>query len=219
MHVNAVMKDPTSFEHVAPETVGNERRILVSDYSGSSTIQGKLRQLWPDLDRNDPIVAEVLNRVKQLENEGYQFEAAEGSLQLLARRLRGELDEFFELHGYRVSILKADEKSEPYSEATVKVSIGDREVHTAADGDGPVNALDNALRKALTELFPRLQRVQLVDYKVRVLTADATKVRVLIETTDGEATWGTVGVHENIIEASWQALVDAILYGLLRNGD
>jgi len=222
MHVNAVMKDPASFEHVPPETVGNERRILVSDYSGSSTIQGKLRALWPDLDRNDPIVAEVLNRVKELENEGYQFEAAEGSLQLLARRLRGEFDKLFDLHGYRISILKADEKSEPYSEATVKVSIGDREVHTAADGDGPVNALDNALRKALTELFPKLQRVQLVDYKVRVLTADegtATKVRVLIETTDGENTWGTVGVHENIIEASWQALVDSILYGLLRNGD
>lgn len=222
MHVNAVMKDPSSFEHVSPETVGNERRILVSDYSGSSTIQGKLRELWPNLDRNDPIVVEVLNRVKELENEGYQFEAAEGSLQLLARRLRGELEAPFDLHGYRVSVLKADEKSEPYSEATVKVSIGDRAVHTAADGDGPVNALDKALRKALTELFPRLRQVQLVDYKVRVLSADegtATKVRVLIETTDGQETWGTVGVHANIIEASWQALVDAILYGLLRNGD
>lgn len=221
MHVNAVMKRPDSFEHVTPESVGNERRILVSDYSGSSTILGKLKQVWPDLDRNDPIVARVLSRVKELENEGYQFEAAEGSLQILARQMRGELERMFNLHGYRVMIQKADETSEPYSEATVKVSIGDREVHTAADGDGPVNALDNALRKALTELFPRLQRLQLVDYKVRVLTAEggtATKVRVLIETTDGDSTWGTVGVHENIIEASWQALVDAILFGLLKNG-
>lgn len=221
MHVNAVMKHPESFEHIEPETVGNERRILVSDYSGSSTILGKLQRLWPDLDRKAPIVAEVLRRVKDLEHEGYQFEAAEGSLELLARRLRGQLEEVFDLHGYRVTIFKPDETSDPYSEATLKVSIGDREVHTAAEGDGPVNALDNALRKALTELFPRLQSLQLVDYKVRVLTADegtATKVRVLIETTDGTHSWGTVGVHENIIEASWQALIDAVVYGLLKNG-
>jgi 2-isopropylmalate synthase len=222
MHVNAVMKLPASFEHIGPEQVGNERRVLVSDYSGSSTIQGKLRELWPALDRDDPIVTQVLRRVKELENEGWQFEAAEGSLQLLARRLRGELGSIFNLHGYRVTIFKADENAEPYSEATLKVSIGDREVHTAADGDGPVNALDSALRKALIELFPKLSRLQLVDYKVRVLTANegtATKVRVLIETTDGDRTWGTVGVHENIIEASWQALVDSVLYGLLQNGD
>lgn len=221
MHVNAVMKMPESFEHIKPESVGNERRILVSDYSGSSTIFGKLQGMWPDLDRKDPIVGKVLERVKDLENSGYAFEAAEASLQLLAKRLRGELKEMFELHGYRVMMYKADENSEPYSEATLKVSIGDREVHTAADGDGPVNALDNALRKALTELFPRLEKLQLVDYKVRVLTADegtATKVRVLIETTDGTENWGTVGVHENIIEASWQALIDAILYGLVKNG-
>jgi 2-isopropylmalate synthase len=222
MHVNAVMKRPESFEHIEPEAVGNQRRILVSDYSGSSTIVGKLQHVWPELDRKDPIVAEVLGRVKDLEHEGYQFEAAEASLELLARRLRGELEEVFDLHGYRVTIFKADENSEPYSEATLKVSIGDREVHTAAEGDGPVNALDSALRKALTELFPKLQRLQLVDYKVRVLSADegtATKVRVLIETTDGVDNWGTVGVHENIIEASWQALIDAIVYGLLKNGD
>lgn len=221
MHVNAVMKMPESFEHITPDTVGNERRILVSDYSGSSTIFGKLKTLWPDLDRKDPIVARVLEQVKDLENSGYAFEAAEASLQILAKRLRGELERMFNLHGYRVMIYKADEKSEPYSEVTLKVSIGDEVVHTAADGDGPVNALDQALRKALTELYPRLEKLQLVDYKVRVLTADegtATKVRVLIETTDGDETWGTVGVHENIIEASWQALVDAVLYGLLKNG-
>lgn len=221
MHVNAVMKKPESFEHIKPEQVGNERRILVSDYSGSSTIFGKLKSVWPDLDRKDPIVSDVLEKVKDLENSGYAFEAAEASLQILAKRLRGELEHLFNLHGYRVMILKNDENSEPYSEATVKVSIGDREVHTAADGEGPVNALDKALRKALTELFPKLESLQLVDYKVRVLTADegtATQVRVLIETTDGRDNWGTVGVHENIIEASWQALVDSILYGLMKNG-
>ena len=222
MHVNAVMKRPESFEHIEPEAVGNQRRILVSDYSGSSTIVGKLQHVWPELDRKDPIVGEVLGRVKHLEHEGYQFEAAEASLELLARRLRGELEDLFDLHGYRVTIFKPDEDTDPYSEATLKVSIGDREVHTAAEGDGPVNALDSALRKALTELFPKLQSLQLVDYKVRVLSADegtATKVRVLIETTDGVHNWGTVGVHENIIEASWQALIDAIVYGLLKNGD
>lgn len=219
MHVNAVMKMPASFEHIKPELVGNERRILVSDYSGTSTIFSKLQGLWPDLDRKDPIVAKVLTHVKDLENSGYAFEAAEASLQLLAKRLRGELEDMFDLHGYRVMMYKADENSEPYSEATLKVSIGDREVHTAADGDGPVNALDNALRKALTELFPKLAKLQLIDYKVRVLTADegtATKVRVWIETSDGTENWGTVGVHENIIEASWQALVDAVVYGLVK---
>jgi len=222
MHVNAVMKHPASFEHIPPETVGNRRRYLVSDYSGSSTILDKLRHIWPDLDRSDPLVQQVLRRVKDLENEGYQFEAAEGSLELLARRLRGELQHLFNLHGYRVTIIKPDEDTEPYSEATVKVSIKEREVHTAADGTGPVNALDRALRKALTELFPKLERLQLIDYKVRVLSAEegtATKVRVLIETTDGVHTWGTVGVHENIIEASWQALVDSVIYGLIKNSE
>jgi 2-isopropylmalate synthase len=221
MHVNAVMKRPESFEHVPPETVGNERRILVSDYSGSSTILHKLQRMWPELDRKDPLVQKVLEHVKDLEHEGYQFEAAEGSLQLLARRLRGDLHDMFDLHGYRVTIFKPEEGAAPYSEATLKVSTADGEVHTAADGDGPVNALDKALRKALTELFPKLATLQLVDYKVRVLGADegtATKVRVLIETTDGVDNWGTIGVHENIIEASWQALIDSIIFGLIKNG-
>jgi 2-isopropylmalate synthase len=224
MHVNAVMKRPESFEHISPESVGNERRILVSDYSGSSTIVDKLRRVWPELERQDPIVGKVLEEVKKLENRGYEFEAAEASLQLLARRLRGELEKMFKLHGYRVTIMRMDELSDPLSEATVKVSLGEETetVHTAAEGDGPVNALDRALRKALTELYPSLERLQLVDYKVRVLANDegtATGVRVLIETTDGDETWGTVGVHENIIEASYQALVDAILYGLLRSNE
>lgn len=222
MHVNAVMKRADSFEHITPEAVGNQRRILVSDYSGSSTVLHKLQQLWPDLDRKDPLITEVLTKIKERENSGYQYEAAEASLELMARELRGELKKFFDLHGYRVSVYKADENSEPYSEATVKVSIGDKEEHTAGYGSGPVNALDRALRKALTSLFPKMESLHLVDYKVRVLSADegtATGVRVLIETTDGNDTWGTIGVHDNIIEASWQALVESILYGLMKNGD
>ncbi len=221
MHVNAVLKEPRSFEHIEPETVGNERRILVSDASGSSTIVHKLREIWPDLRRDDPLVREMLDRVKHLEKDGYEFEAAEASFELLAKRLKEGLTPPFNLHGYRVTIHKADENSEPYSEATVKVGVGDRDVHTAGEGTGPVNALDNALRKALTELFPKLGDLSLTDYKVRVLRADegtAAAVRVLVETTNGEESWGTVGVHENIIEASWQAIIDSLVYGLI-NGD
>lgn len=219
MHVNAVMKRPDSFEHLAPEQVGNERRILVSDYSGSSTIFAKLRQFWPDLDRKDPIIAEVLEHVKAQENNGYAYEAAEASLEVLARGLRGELPPLFNLEGYRVSVLRDDPETEPTSEATVTLGVGEWKKKKSAVGDGPVNALDNALRQLLTADYPQLASLHLVDYKVRVLTSDegtATKVRVLIETSDGESNWGTVGVHENIIEASWQALIDSILYGLVR---
>ncbi len=222
MHANAVLKNPTSFEHVEPETIGNDRRILVSDSSGSSTIVHKLREIWPDLQRDDPLVRQVLDRIKHLEKDGYEFEAAEASFELLAKRLKEGLSPPFNLHGYRVTIYKADENSEPYCEATVKVGVGDKDVHTAGEGTGPVNALDNALRKALTELFPKLTDFSLTDYKVRVLRADegtAAAVRVLIETSNGEKSWGTVGVHENIIEASWQAIIDSLIYGLLNSGD
>lgn len=221
MHVNAVLKNATSFEHVPPEVVGNKRRILVSDYSGSSTIVHKLRQIWADIDRKDPVVSSLLAKVKTMEKGGYEFEAAEASFELMARRLKEGLKPPFDLHGYRITIYKADENSQPYCEATVKVNVGDREVHTAGEGTGPVNALDNALRKALTELFPKLKSLSLTDYKVRVLRADEgteAPVRVLVETTDGATSWGTVGVHENIIEATWEAIVDSIVYGLLKNG-
>jgi len=222
MHVNAVLKNPASFEHIEPEMVGNERRILVSDYSGSSTILHKLQKIWPDMKRDDPLVGAILKRIKHLEKDGYEFEAAEASFELLAKRIKESLVPPFDLQGYRVTIYKADENTEPYSEATVKVGVGDKEVHTAGEGTGPVNALDNALRKALTELFPKLSRLSLTDYKVRVLRADegtAAAVRVLVETSNGEKSWGTVGVHENIIEASWQAVIDSLIYGLLNGGD
>lgn len=219
MHVDAVLKTPQSFEHVAPETVGNERRILVSDYAGRSTVLNKLQRLWPDLKRDDPLVLELLNEVKQREYDGYAYEAAEASLELLAQRLQQTMPELFKLHSFRVIVEKREENVEPYAEATIKLEVNGSTLHTAAEGTGPVHALDQALRKALTEKYPALAKLHLTDFKVRVLDTTrgtATTVRVLIETTDGEETWGTVGAHENIIEASWQALVDSVVYGLQR---
>ena len=221
MHVNAVLKRPDSFEHIEPELVGNERRILVSDVSGSSTIANKLRKLWPDLDRKGSLVQEALGRLKDLENEGYEFEAAEGSFALLAQELRGERPELFTLHGYRVLSGKHEEASEPFAEATVEIEIDGERFHTAGAGTGPVHALDVALRKALADKYPQITRLELMDYKVRVLEGThgtGTGVRVVIETSDGERSWGTVGVHANIIEASWKALVDSIAYGLQEDG-
>jgi 2-isopropylmalate synthase len=217
MHVNAVMKYPASFEHVPPESVGNERRVLVSDQSGRSTILHKLEALYPGLHRDDPLVQRVLEAVKERENRGYEYEAADASLALLAMRMRGELPELFRLHGFRVMVEKHHEEDIPYSEATIKIRVNGDQFHTAGEGNGPVNALDKALRKALRPKYPELDLLTLVDYKVRVMEAThgtATAVRTLIQTTDGEETWGTVGVHENIIQASWEALVDAIIYGL-----
>jgi 2-isopropylmalate synthase len=220
MHVNAVIKCPPSFEHVPPESVGNERRILVSDYAGRSTILHKLQALDPSLQRDDPIVQQVLDEVKQRENRGYEYEAADASLALLARRLRGELPDLFRLHGFRVIVEKHHEEDVPYAEATIKIRVNGEDFLTAAEGNGPVNALDAALRKALLPKYPELDRLELVDYKVRVLEATqgtATAVRALIQTTDGEETWGTVGVAENIIQASWEALVDSLIYGLQKH--
>lgn len=221
MHVNAVLKRPDSFEHVPPETVGNERRILVSDVAGSSTIAHKLQKIWPGLDRRDPFVKDVLERVKAQENQGYEYEAAEGSLVLLAQELRGERPELFRLHGYRVLAGKHEETSQPFAEATVEIDIDGESFHTAAMGTGPVHALDLALRKALKEKYPKIDLMELMDYKVRVLEGThgtGTGVRVIIETSDGKTSWGTVGVHQNIIEATWRALVDSIVYGLQKNG-
>jgi 2-isopropylmalate synthase len=223
MHVNAVLKTPQSFEHVHPESVGNERRLLISDYAGGSTIVNKLQHIYPGVTRDDPRVQEVLRTVKQREHQGLQYEAAEGSFELLARRVFGEAPKLFELHGFRVIMGKHSEEEEPFAEATVQVEIGGRMVHTAANGNGPVNALDKALRKALQEHYPELATMYLVDYKVRVLDASEgteAAVRVLIQTQDDGRTWGTVGAHPNIIEASWQAMTDSIVYGLLgRRGE
>ncbi|MCD6359467.1 MAG: citramalate synthase [Armatimonadetes bacterium] len=218
MHVNAVLKNPTSFEHTPPESVGNERRVLVSDYSGGSTILHKLHKIYPELHRKDPRIREVLRVLKEREKQGYYYEAAEASFELLARRVFGEHPHFFELHGFRVIMGKHSENEEPFAEATVQVEIDGDLRHTAAMGDGPVNALDKALRAALRDHYPEIRDMRLVDYKVRVLNAtEGTEaaVQTLIQTSNNGHTWGTVGVHKNIIEASWQALTDSIVYGIL----
>ena len=219
-HVDGVSKTSRSFEHVDPETVGNERRILLSDQSGSSAVLLKLQKLRPDLKKDDPVVREVLRELKDREHQGYQYEAAEGSFELLTQRVMGTYRELFKLKGFRVTIEKTEYESRTRSEATIKVEVDGRTVHTAADGNGPVNALDNALRKALLEFYPHLANIQLTDFKVRVLDETAgtqARVRVLIDSRDNGEEWGTVGTDPNIIEASWEALVDSIEYGLLRH--
>ncbi len=219
VHVSAVMKDSRSYEHVTPESVGNRRRVLVSDLSGRSNILFKAKELNIDLDAHKEKIPEIVKQLKDLEYLGFQYEASEGSLELLISKIKEEYKEYFNLLGFRI-IIEKNETEEVRSEATIRVKVGEHFEHTAAEGNGPVNALDNALRKALTEIYPEIEQMKLSDYKVRVLNAkDATaaKVRVLIDSTAGGNTWGTVGVSENIIEASWQALTDGISYYLMKN--
>jgi 2-isopropylmalate synthase len=219
MHTHAVSKLAASYEHIDPESVGNERRILVSELSGQSTILAKTVKYQVTHDR--PLMAKILTMVQDLEHAGYEFEAAEASFDLLVKRATGLYRPWFERLGYRVNI-EADEHGEPVTEATVKVRVGERTEHTVFEGDGPVNALDGALRKALLSIYPRLQELQLVDYKVRVVNAKAgtaARVRVVIESRAGEAVWGTVGVSENVVEASWLALVDSFEYKLFKDAE
>ncbi len=219
-HADGVRKVRRSFEHIDPEQVGNYRRFVVSDQAGSSTILEKLKDIRPDLDKKDPQVKKLLMVIKEKESNGYHFEAADGSFQLIAREMLGMFEEPFQIIGFRV-IEEKRENGEMFSEATIKVAENTVRVHTAADGDGPVNALDNALRKALIEFFPSLKEVKLEDYKVRVLDGregTGAKVRVLIESSDGSAQrWGTIGVSSNIIEASWIALIDSLNYKLMKD--
>lgn len=224
VHVDAVAKNPLTYEHIVPEQVGNRRRILVSEYSGRSNIIQKAREMGISISKDSPELAEILRKVKQLENEGYEFEGAEGSLELLMLRASHNYESVFKIFDridYRVLTEKRKVDPHPVSEATITVEMGGNVEHTAAWGNGPVNALDKALRKVLPKYFPGrgLEKVSLLDYKVRVLTAadgTASRVRVLIESGDGKNKWGTVGVSENVIEASWQALVDSIEYKILK---
>jgi len=220
IHVSAVKKHRRTYEHISPEAVGNVRRILISDLAGRSNIEEKARKYGLKVKSRDPEAKAILDQVKDLENRGYQFEGAEASFELLMRKAFGRRKSFFKLHGFRVIDEKRSGESEPYVEATIMVEVGGKIAHTAAIGNGPVNALDNALRKALERFYPSLQDVGLVDYKVRVLPAGAgtaSQVRVLIESTDGVDKWGTVGVSENIIEASYEALVDSVDYKLYKD--
>ena len=212
IHVSAVNRRPDTYEHVAPEAVGNTRRVLLSDLSGRANLVAKADELGDGALADEAGV--LVGRLKELEHLGYAFEGAEASFHIVARKVRGDHRPYFTLHGYTVTIDKRDGDDGPRCEASVRVQVGDAFEHTAADGDGPVNALDRALRKALERFYPSLQALRLTDYKVRVLagpeTGTASVVRVHVETTDGERTWGTVGAHANIIDASYQALLDAI---------
>ena len=216
-HVNAVQKLASSYEHINPELVGNERNILISDLAGRSNIVIKAQELGFKLTNDTPELKPILNRVKELENKGYEYEAAEGSMALLISKALKKRELPFTVDTYHVS-MRRDEKGS-VCEATVKVRVGTKRAQTVAEGDGPVNALDAALRLALAKFFPQLKKITLTDYKVRILdgvAGTAAKTRVLIESTDGKREWGTVGVSENIIEASLEALVDSMEFALLK---
>ena len=217
MHVNAVQKVAHSFEHSQPEIVGNRRRILMSDLAGRSNIVMKAQELGFKIDNSTPELKDILKDIKQLEHEGYEFEAAEASLSLLIHKRIKKVSQPFALEGYHVSMRR--DGSTSICQATTKVRVGDEVAHTVAEGDGPVNALDGALRLALTQFFPKqIRPVKLIDYKVRILDSSsgtAAKTRVFLESSDGSKSWCTVAAHDNIIEASLQALIDSLEYRLL----
>jgi 2-isopropylmalate synthase len=219
LHVSAIAKRPDAYEHVPPDSVGNGTRFVVSELAGRSTILLKAQELGLELD--GPQVNDVVDTLKHMEHEGYHFEVADASLELLMRRAGGWTQPWFEVESFRVITDDRDTERTPAgvaTEATIKVHVDGERVVRTAEGNGPVNALDAALRAALGSRYPALDRVHLTDYKVRVLdTAKGTGAvtRVLIDSTNGDRTWTTIGVSENIIEASWQALYDSLVYGLL----
>jgi 2-isopropylmalate synthase len=219
MHIDAVVKNPISYEHVNPELVGNSRRVLMSEVAGRSTLLARINAVDPTLGKDSPETQRIVDKLKELEHDGYQFEAAESSFELVVRKMLGRYTPFFELVEFKV-IVSEPCANEVNSSVIIKVRVGDQEVLTVAEGDGPVNALDRAARKALERLYPAIGEIRLTDYKVRVLDSDkasAAKVRVLVESTDGHERWTTIGVSTDIINASWQALVDAMEYKLMRD--
>jgi 2-isopropylmalate synthase len=220
LHVSGVLKNRETYEHIDPELVGNRQRVLVSDLSGRSNVVYKGKEYGIDLKDAGDAVKNILRRTKELEGQGYEFQAAEASFELLIQEALGKKKKNFNLVGFRVIDEKRKEGEAPISEATIMVQVDGVMEHAAAMGNGPVNALDQALRRALTKFYPSLKQVELLDYKVRVLsTGEGTGavVRVLIESGDGKGRWGTVGVSHNVIEASWQALVDSIDYKLYKD--
>ena len=217
MHVDGVNKNPHSFEHIPPEQVGNQRRVLISELSGTSNVFLKAVEMGLNLDKKSPEVKDILKQLEEMEKKGYEFEAAEASFKLLIQKVLKAHKPFFALDAFRVIVEKRHKDEPCISEATVKLNVNGHILHTVGEGDGPVDALNNAIRKALIAQYPRISDVQLTDYRVRILdpeTATAAKTRVLIESSDGEQTWGTVGVSTNLIEASWEALVDSVEYKL-----
>ncbi|MBL0731816.1 MAG: citramalate synthase [Desulfosarcina sp.] len=222
IHVSAIMKNPMAYEHMQPELVGNKRRVLMSDLSGKSNVEYKAKELGIDLDADGVDSSGLLSRIKTLEQQGYQFEVADGSLKLLMERFKDQFKPMFELKSFMVTIIK--EKDRPCTaQASIKISANGVEKITVAEGDGPVSALDNAIRKALNKFYPGvLSSTQLVDFKVRVIDGregTKAKVRVIIESRDKNNIWSTIGVSEDIIEASWQALADSLQYKLSKEGE
>ncbi|MCQ9205621.1 MAG: citramalate synthase [Omnitrophica bacterium] len=219
IHIDAVIKNPLAYEHIDPEVVGNNRKFVVSELAGKSTLVAKAKELEFDLDKKSDQAKEMHKLLQRLEKEGYQFEAAEGSFKLLLYKNFKQHKTFFDLLGFKVSVEKRQD-NQLISEATIKLEIKGNIEHTASEGDGPVNALDNALRKALSKFYPAISKMHLTDFKVRVLdekSGTAAKVRVLIQSQDEKDSWSTIGVSENVIEASWQALTDSVEYKLLKD--
>jgi len=216
VHVSAIMKNPLAYEHISPDLVGNERRVLVSEQSGKSNILYKAKELGVDLGDESANGKQIVSVIKELEDDGFEFDAAEGSLKLIMQKLTDQYVPKFELESFRVTVEK-DKERPCYSHAMMKVRVGDKTEITSAEGDGPVSALDNALRKALAAIYPTIAGMRLVDFKVRVIDGrdgTAAKVRVLIESRDENNIFSTIGVSEDIIEASWQALADSVQYKL-----
>ena len=216
-HVNALLKCEESYQHIDPRLVGNGKRVIVSELSGKSNIAYKAQEFGLNLSTSGDRMRQVLQRIKELENQGFQFEGAEGSVELLIRRAQPEYESPFELLDFHVLVRNGYDGGMA-AEATVKVRVGDQIIHTAAEGNGPVNALDVAVRKALLPFYPELADIHLTDYKVRILDGEAgtaAQTRVLIDSACGSRAWSTVGSSTNIIEASWQALADSLEYGLL----
>ena len=218
IHVSALQKDTRTYEHIDPELVGNRRKVMISELSGKSNIEFKAKELGINIEGDLKLSKNVLKKIKDLEEKGFQFEAAEGSFELIIREATGEYKPFFHFIGFRL-ITEMNGKNKLECEATIKVEVNGKIEHTAAVGNGPVDAIDNALRKALVKFYPEISAMHLSDYKVRVLNEDsgtASTVRVLIDQTDGTDHWGTVGVSTDIIEASWMALVDGIEFMLFK---
>lgn len=220
MHIDAVTKAPKSYEHIDPEVVGNKRRFLVSEVSGKSTILQEIKKIFPNISKDDTSVQKITDRLKELEYDGYQFEGAEGTVELVIRKITGKYKPFFKLNHFKI-IGEQPYGSEDFSStAVINITVDGQTEMTAAEGEGPVNALDKAIRKALEVFYPELKKARLVDYKVRVLDSESAteaKVRVLIESTDGIENWSTVGVSRDVIQASWIALVDSIEYKLIKD--
>jgi 2-isopropylmalate synthase len=216
IHVSAIMKVPRAYEHMEPALVGNQRRVLVSDLSGKSNVEYKAKELGVELGGNGYDSKKIVTEIKELEQQGYQFDVAEGSFKILMEKFTDQFEPLFQLESFRVTIEK-DKDGPCSSQATIKISVGEKQEITAAEGYGPVSALDNALRKALDKFFPDLDTMRLVDFKVRVIDGGrgtAAKVRVFIESRDQDQIWSTIGVSEDIIEASWQALADSFQFKL-----